>query len=149
VKLALKRARGGGRPPSLPGNLYGVYSYVEFHRKQKTMGGGALGISGACRKLKKGLDARFVNYQTTYKRLRTMYYEAREVFPAPILAEAREVTWNDGDFPLLLERKADGTDARVVDAWKKGGREPGRVCERRGNSCPRTKLAVVVPWKRS
>jgi hypothetical protein len=124
AKTATPQTRkAGGRPSSHPGNLYGVYSYVEFYRNQKTIGGGALGISGACRKLKKGLDARFVNYPTSLQRLRTMHHDARTVFRAEVLTEARGVTWNDGDFPLLVERRPDGLFDRVIDTWKKGGRE--------------------------
>ena len=55
VKLIEKRKaipRKSGRPSNYRGNLC-LHGYIEFHRKQKNGGGRALGITGACGRLKK------------------------------------------------------------------------------------------------
>jgi len=106
---AVRKARrpGAGRHANHPGNLKALFSYVEFYRRQKTKGGVTLGISGACRQLKKRLNF-YMKLPTTAERLRKMYYDASKVLSAADLAEARAEIWEDNYLPLLLETKTEG-----------------------------------------
>ncbi len=121
-----------GRPTNNLGNLVGVYGYVEFHRKERTSAGRPLGVTAACKRLKRTLDVHTVNCRTTVGRLRSMFYEAQSKaksnfdFAALMrrsLLEFESGSANNVMFPLLMIRTKDGLQGPIIDTWGRGGRE--------------------------
>ena len=139
VKAAQKAAKSTGkkkrRPPNYKANLAAVYGYVEFHRKQKNLGGRKLSVDAACKRLWDSLDANTVTDLKALKpsvgRLRSMYYEAQtrarsDADLSECMRDYRAYFENGagaaGSFPLLLMRTKDGgLKSPAIDTFGLGG----------------------------
>jgi hypothetical protein len=122
VKKLPATTRKVGRPSNNLGNLASVYGYIEFHRKERMAAGRVLGISGACERLKRALDAYTVNCRTTVGRLRSMFYQAQsEAKSNSELASFMRQSLSAFEaassevFPLLMVKTKDGLQSPIID----------------------------------
>jgi hypothetical protein len=150
--------RKGGRPLSNNvGNLASVYGYVEFHQKQRMPNGRLLRISGACRELERALNTHTVNSRHTWKRLRSLFYEAKRTAKSnPQLAvlmkrklfeyESNATTTNIM-LPYFMVLTKDGLRPIDRSARASGGKTSTMVPTKGRSRKKLSKVIINVPTK--
>jgi hypothetical protein len=121
-KMTTAPLKKSGAPRKHRGNLASVYAFIKHHKAEKNSAGRPIGIDGACKRLKARLDMH-TNCRTTWKRFRSMYYEAikLEKTDPQLAAEmkaARLMHATDAvvkGFPLLLTVGKSGDLEALID----------------------------------
>lgn len=120
--LLVREINKGGRPSDPGINKVGVYGYVHYNRSQKNAGR-KLGVDGACRRLQKLFERVTVDCRPTWRRLRSMYYEAakdarRNPTYADLLSNAVQAFGRDGAVPWQYHWTDDGgAQGPIIDRF--------------------------------